>query len=277
MGQLIGAFGVAHTALMIRAYDRAEPAQAGRVRSAFDHLRRRIEEGKPDALIIVSSDHFKTFFLNNMPAFCVGVGEECEGWGDAGVPKYRVRVHQELARQFLQAAIESEFDLAFSEHMPLDHGFMVPLHFLTPQMDVPIVPIFVNTIVAPLPSLRRCYQLGGVIRQVIQQRPHSERFMVVGTGGLSHWVGVPQMGRINEQFDRDVLAWICQGDAEKLTTLTTEQIEQEAGNGAQEIRTWMVMLGSVPEARGEILVYEPVRAWATGIAIVAMHVWFPDA
>ncbi len=272
MGQLIGAFGTSHTALMIRAYDRADPAQAERVMEAFGQVRRRIEEERPDALIVVSSDHLKTFFLNNMPAFCVGVGEECEGWGEAGVPRYRVPVHQGLAHAILHAGLESEFDLAFSERMPLDHGFMVPLHFLTPRMDVPIVPIFVNTVATPLPSLRRCYKLGGVIRRVIRKRPRAEKVMILATGGLSHWVGVPQMGRINEEFDRSVLARISQGEAEELTTLTAKQIEQEAGNGAQEIRAWMIMLGSVPGARGEILCYEPVRAWATGIAIVAMRV-----
>ena len=34
---------------------------------------------KPDALVIVAAEHFANFFMNNMPAFAVGMAESYEG------------------------------------------------------------------------------------------------------------------------------------------------------------------------------------------------------
>ena len=37
---------------------------------------------------------------------------------------------------------------------------------------------------------------------------------------------------------------------------------------AQELRNWVALLGAVPGAKGEVLVYEPVPEWITGCATV---------
>src|SRR5882757_10517158 len=38
-----------------------------------------IRATKPDALIIVAAEHFANFFMNNMPAFAVGMADSYEG------------------------------------------------------------------------------------------------------------------------------------------------------------------------------------------------------
>jgi len=38
-------------------------------------LRVRLEAQKPDALIVVAAEHFANFFMNNMPAYCVGMAD----------------------------------------------------------------------------------------------------------------------------------------------------------------------------------------------------------
>ena len=61
---------------------RASRADA-RVRDEFyanlDELRKRIEAARPDALIIVAAEHFANFFMNNMPAYCMGMADFYEG------------------------------------------------------------------------------------------------------------------------------------------------------------------------------------------------------
>src|SRR5919199_1809074 len=88
---------------------------------------------------------------------------------------------------------------AYSSDLVLDHGTMVPLHFLTPRLDLPIVHVHQATSRGPRPPLKRCYELGRILRQVIEARPASERVAVIGTGGLSHWVGGPRMGDVNAE------------------------------------------------------------------------------
>lgn len=300
MSALVGGFATSHTALMIRAQDQADPRQVSQVMQGFAEVRRRLEQTGVDAIVVLGSDHGKTFLLDNMPAFCIGVGPECEGWGDAGVPEYRLPVHQELAKYLLAEVMNAGFDPAFSAEMKLDHGFVCPLHFLTPGMNIPIVPIFQNASAAPMPSLARCYQFGKVLGEAIRKRPGGERIALLATGGLSHTVPhldeymfrerrqldpsmeprrlakikefVDQgLGRINESFDRQILDLVARGDYERLADLSSERIETEGGNGAQEIRNWVTLLGAMADRKAEVLMYEPVTKWLTGIAMVAVH------
>ncbi len=298
MSTLVTGFATSHTALMIRARDLADPQQVSNVMGAMEEVKLRLKNAAVDALIVIGSDHGKSFLLDNMPAFCIGVGPECEGWGDAGVPVYKVKVHQELATYLLNEAMDSGFDPAFSAEMKLDHGFMCPLHFIRQEMDIPIVPIFINASSPPMPSFKRCYRLGSVLRTAIEKRPTDERIAILATGGLSHTV--PQvdefmfrskrendpdmerkklakikdfvdrgLGRINEAFDRKILESLTEGRDGELIDKTYAQIEAEGGNGAQEIRNWVALLGAMSDRRAEVLVYEPVAKWLTGIAIVA--------
>jgi aromatic ring-opening dioxygenase catalytic subunit (LigB family) len=269
MGKIVAAFTTGHTALMIRRFEAADPEQAKHIMGGFKEVRRRISETKPDAIFVVGTDHIKTFFLNNMPTFCLGIGEECRAWGEGGVPKYQVTVHKKLARTILEACLRGGFDLAYSEEMPLDHAFMTPLHFIRPEMDIPIIPLFQNHAVRPLPKPVRCYQLGAMIREAVEKQCDGARIAMLGTGGLSHWVGRPQMGTINADFDRRVLEMIASGKGEEISRWNFDAIEEEAGNGTHEIRNWLTVIGAVGGRKGEVLAYEPVQAWATGIGVVA--------
>ena len=94
---------------------------------------------------------------------------------------------------------------------------------------------------------------------------------LVATGGISHWVGTPETGRINPEFDLRVLDHVARGDIEPLTRLTWEEIERDGGNGGQEIRNWIALLGAVPGWKGDVLAYEGVAEWITGCATVWVH------
>ena len=45
----------------------------------FSEMRRQIEASQPDALMVVAAEHFANFFMNNMPAYCVGMAQTYEG------------------------------------------------------------------------------------------------------------------------------------------------------------------------------------------------------
>lgn len=145
---------------------------------------------------------------------------------------------------------------------------MIPLHFLTPATEIPLVPIIVNCQVPPLPRLRRCYQLGQVLRRVVDRRP--ERIAVIGSGGLSHSPGVPEGDRIDGVFEREFLSFLEKGDHESIVSLPKERIDA-AGFGTWEIRLWVTVLGAVPERKGHILAYEMIREWQTGCAVVVFE------
>jgi len=145
---------------------------------------------------------------------------------------------------------------------------MTVLHFLNPDGRVPVVPIVQNCAVAPMPSLGRCYRLGAALRRAIEQWPNPARVALIGAGGLSHWVGMPGMGRINVDFDRWFLSRLAAGRAEEVVTLTDAEVER-AGNGAHEIRSWLTVAGAVPGKPARVLAYEPITAWVTGMGVIS--------
>lgn len=268
MAKLVAAGAVSHTALMIRAKDKAPNEQAENVFHAFSELGRRLKEKKVDTLIVLSSDHVKTFFVDNMPSICIGIGDKGEGWGDAGVPQYDVNLDQSLAMHLLSYGLENSFDLSSSYDMKLDHGFIAPLHYLMPKMDIPIVPVFINSATLPISPMKRMYSFGEMLAQAITEWGEDKRVAIIATGGLSHWVAVPRMGEIAEEFDLRFIDQLLKNQNEEIQRLRNEEILEEAGNGALEIRCWVAVAGAVPDKKRELLCYEPVTEWATGIGIM---------
>jgi protocatechuate 4,5-dioxygenase beta chain/2,3-dihydroxyphenylpropionate 1,2-dioxygenase len=131
----------------------------------------------------------------------------------------------------------------------------------------------------PYPTPKRCYDFGRMLRGAIEASMSVRSVVVLATGGLSHWVGMPQAGQINEDFDRDFLVRLESGDGQRLTDYD-DAVLDAAGNGAHEIRTWLVAAGaagaaSAASAAGtagapfETLAYEPVSEWLTGTAVAA--------
>jgi protocatechuate 4,5-dioxygenase beta chain/2,3-dihydroxyphenylpropionate 1,2-dioxygenase len=253
----------------------ADPAQRERFVGALGAMRARLATARPDVLVVFANDHLQNFFYDNMPAFCVGMADRYLAPSKGGAEFLRIPLRElpgarAWGQALVGAAYEGGFDVAYSQELEFWDDVSVPLHFLDPDGRIPIVPVLVNCVAPPLPTPRRCHALGGFLRRFVESRPAAERVAVIGTGGISHWIGVPGHGRINPAFDRLVLDWIREGRHDLLTALTWEQIERDGGNGGQELRNWIAALGALP-VKGEVLAYEPVTEWLTGSGAV----WLP--
>jgi aromatic ring-opening dioxygenase catalytic subunit (LigB family) len=267
MAELVAAVVASHAPLITANPESAGPERHQRVHAAMRRLGAQLKETNPTAIVICSNEHFTNFFYDNLPAFCVGMADKYQGpveeW--LNVERGFVPGQAELGRWIVTHALEHDFDLSYSHELRLDHGMMTVLHFLTPEMDVPIVPIIQNCSVKPMPTLRRCYQLGQELRRAIDEwGALGQRVALIGAGGLSHWVGLPEMGRVNEEWDRWFLGMIESGRTDELLSMTEAEVEA-AGNGAHEIRSWLPVAGAVGGGRARIEMYEPVSAWATGM------------
>lgn len=277
MGKIVGAFAASHSPGITGFPERAEPAQRAAVEEAFGEVRRRIEQLRPDALVVVSVEHFTNFFLSNLPAFAVATSDSYLGpvtkemASFLNVEQHDYPGHGTLGRHLYEFALQSEFDPALVEGgLAFDENFCVPLKHVDPQSRIPLVPLIVNGVNPPCPTPKRCYDFGRMIRAAVEAQDGAQRVVVLGTGGLSHAVGMPESGTIDERFDRDFLQRLEDGDPARLTDYAAGEIEA-AGNGAHEIRTWLIAAGAagVPF---ETLVYEPVPAWLTGTAVAAARI-----
>jgi aromatic ring-opening dioxygenase LigB subunit len=264
---VVGSFAVSHAPGMLAWPDAAGEDIKKRIfDDGYAVAGRRVADLAPDAVVLVTGEHFANFF-SVIPAFCIHVGEQTEGpiepW--LGVPRRSLKTDAELADQILRAAIAAGRDVAFSHELVLDHGSIVPLELMALTAEIPIVPLIVNTLVDPLPTLESCRALGAAIGQVLAAS--EKRVVVIGAGGLSHWPGMPEAGLMSPEWDGALLDQLAAGNRATLWQPPTIGAEA-AGPGAEEIRAWAVAGAATPAAKAEILAYEPVDAWATGCAVV---------
>lgn len=253
--------------------DRANPDSRERLYASMDRLRTVLEEAEPDVLIVVAAEHFANFFMDNMPAFCMGMAMnysgpiEDEQW--LGIDQVTIPGAERLSEQLIKSVMH-DVDLAYAQEWKFDHGIMVPLHFLTPKYDLPIIPVNINCQGPPLTPLNRCYEFGRALRRACDERP--ERIAIIGTGGISHWPATPDSGKINEQWDRDFLDHFIHNRRSELTAYSDEQTYLEAGQGGFEIRTFVAVAGATEGATGELWFYEPIPIFAVGATVAVMSV-----
>jgi 2,3-dihydroxyphenylpropionate 1,2-dioxygenase len=216
----------------------------------LDQQRQEIEATGAEALIVMAAEHFANFFMNNMPAFCVGIGEKYSGpiedpeW--LRIDKTEVPGAADLGRRLTREIMQT-VDTAYAEEWKFDHGIMVPLHFLTPKYDLPIVPVNINCQGPPLTPLHRAWAFGEAIRRACDSVP--EKVALVGTGGISHWPATPDSGKINEEWDREFLDRLVRQDKEALLSYTDEETYRDGGQGGFEIRTY---IAAAAAARGAL-------------------------
>ena len=290
--EIVGAYACSHAGLIISHEAKADPGQRDRIYAGFETMRREIEALRPDAIFILATDHGRIYPLTMLPPFVLGVSASAHGIGDAGIPECDVPINQPIARAILDGAFERGVDLVYSEEMKIDHSFVCPLTFLTPAFDVPIVPMVQNCSRPPLPTLVRSHEVGARVGDAMRAGPDG-RIVVIGTGGLSHWVGsearqaflrrpagdrygheqdfpveIGERGEINDGFDEQFIDVLSRGAAPGfLADWSNDRVVKEAGNGAQEIRNWLTIAGMVGDSPLDLIAYEAIPEWHTGTAV----------
>jgi len=217
---------------------------------------------KPEVLVVVSARGESTGpfqvgagrahrSLTGDPAFGVEVRYDCPG-------------HPRLARALVEAGVRSRLRVGATPR-GIDGGVSVPLHFLLPARNVPVVPIGVSD--RPEPE---CRAFGAVVRQVLESWP--ERVGLVVGGMLSHATHawhfrreVPESTRL----DQHVLATLAEGRWEDLMEVdprVVERAQPEAG-----LRHLALLRGFLDaDVHGEVLCYE--AGPGMGAALVAFDV-----
>ena len=250
----------------------ADPATKDAFHAAFHALGDELRAARPDALIVVGAEHFGNFFMNNMPAFAIGMADEYEGpiedpkW--LGIARTKVPGNAELSRRLISEAMQT-VDVAFAEEWKFDHAIAVPLNFLTPKYDLDIIPVNINCQGPPLTPLHRAWAFGEALRRAADSVP--ERIAIVATGGISHWPATPDSGRINADWDRDFLDRWRRNDKAALMSYTDAQTYREAGQGGFEIRTF-IALAAAARGQGVVRYCEQIPIFAVSCTVGVMEV-----
>jgi len=245
----------------------APPEQKDALYAGAERLRADFAAAQVDELILLTCEHWTNFFYDHVSPVCIGRADHyigpVEPW--LKIEKQTVPGAADLAEAILAECYGRDVQPGFAQELAFDHGTMIPLHFLTPGMTVPVVPIIINTLVSPQPSPASCYRLGQIVGEVARKR--NKRIGIVATGGMSHDPGERNHGFIDEAFDHLFLERMVQGDGAALASYSVAELGA-AGAGAIELLGWIALAGAMGEFSGEVVAYEPVKAWATGMGMM---------
>lgn len=253
--------------------DRADPALKQGLHDNFAKMRDAIKASSAETLIIIAAEHFANFFMDNMPAYCMGMADYYEGpiedeeW--LAIKRRRIPGNADLSRRLITSVME-EVDLSYAQEWKFDHGIMVPLYFLAPDNDIDIIPVNINCQGPPLTPMSRVWAFGKALRRACDEAP--EKIAIVGTGGISHWPATPDSGKINEEWDRAFLDRWLANDKDGMLSYTDEETYHEGGQGGFEIRTFVAVAGACEGQPGELWYYEPIPIYAVGCTVASMAV-----
>jgi aromatic ring-opening dioxygenase catalytic subunit (LigB family) len=249
----------------------------GEITNGISTIQQNFQEQKPDTIIIIGDDQDENFNEENLPQFSIYIGESVNYYDSHKKERGTQICHAELAWDLLEKSVEGGFDLSYSKKLPkgelVSHAHAPLIPMLDPEGKIPVVLIFVNAIHVPGPTPNRCYQLGEMLRTVIESRPDNERIAVYASGGLSHFTagypwthykGPNTVGAICEEFDEKIVNLIREGNGKELKNLTNGDL---LANGDIEFRQWLILMGMLGEAKPEFLHYHALYRGLTGMAV----------
>ncbi len=222
--------------------------------AGYDFSKQWMKENTPDVIFLVYNDHATAFDLSLIPTFTIGTAAEFkpadEGYGPRPVPV--VKGDPVFASHIAQSVIQEDFDLTICNDMQVDHGLTVPMSLMFGEPDewpCKVIPFAVNVVQYPVPSGRRCFQLGQAIRRAVESYDEPLNVQIWGTGGMSHQLQGPRAGLVNREWDN---AWLDQLIADPAATAQVPHIEyvDEAGSEGIELVMWLIGRGAMSDVAG---------------------------
>ena len=250
MAEIVSVIALAHAPGATGWIDKAPKHEHDALLGGYAAMGRSLRATRPDVIVGVANDHLLNFPMESVPDWCVGTAERWRGPAEwfrdwVNIPEYEVKGQRDLARHIVRDCGRRGINLAFSDQLLFDDNWSVPLKFLTPEYNVPLVPIHMNCVVPPLPSPERCFEFGQALAAAVRSWPNKARVAIMGTGGLSHDPGGPKYFAVDEKFDRWFLELLGTGDPDKvLREVTIEKMIAAGDGGTIELLAWLVAMGA---------------------------------
>jgi protocatechuate 4,5-dioxygenase beta chain len=258
MAELAAIIGVSHSPYLPAIFSRYPniPENDRKSYENYQLMHERLAQARPDVVIAIGTDHFNHFFLDNMPAFVVGKGRTVRGphpleLADRGIPAYAANVDQELAKTLIRQGFCKGVDFAFSDDLYVEHSICLPLAYIRPEQDLPIVPIYCNVLAPPVAPAQRFYDVGRAIGSIVAELPGSTRVGVVASGHLSIDVGGPTMGEgaVDPAWDQRVVRLIGEGDTGGVLAEAEWENMHKRGTVTPGFLSFVLLMGMAGSAR----------------------------
>jgi gallate dioxygenase len=251
MARIVAGIGASHSPQVGFAKDTQSPDSSvwGPIFDMFEPIVNWLGDVRPDVIVHIYNDHGTSFFFDHYSPFVLGVDDEYvvadEGGGPRDYPP--VKGHAALARHIGASLMADEFDISFFRNKPIDHGMFSPLSMMTDRgarWSGSVIPLQVGVLQYPIPTARRCHDLGRALARAIESYDENLSVAVVATGGLSHQVHGERAGFNNVAWDDQFLD-LLEGEPEALTGLTHAEYAERGGAEGAEVIMWLIMRGAL--------------------------------
>lgn len=207
-------------------------------------------------VVIAATTHWQTEkFLVDNSAFHKTLTDYC---GFRQEVQYDVNGHPNLARLLLQAGMQN---LIFPQRSKrgVDHAITIPLHFMFPEKNVPVIPLSIAG--TPLCAFR----WGRTIRNVLKK--WGGKALILASGSLSHDLTCFASGQFqpqHDEFDRQLLSLLAKGKGVEVLEMNKKLVDAAMPEGA--FRDLFLLLGIMgAEAQGLKLAYEKLPGVGMGV------------
>jgi protocatechuate 4,5-dioxygenase beta chain len=269
MAELVMAAATPHNPLLWRTMVDPVPQDLRGVAANFAVIAEVIRELGVDVIVEVGSDHIRQFNSDNCPAFAIGMAEAYHGTFENevrtfGMPYCELTGHRQLAEVIAgREVLADAVDFAVCHEWRLDHGFVLPLMYLTPRMDVPVVPINVNGVLPPLPGPARYVALGRHVRDSVARWSSGARVALLTSGHMATEIGGPRQflggGSSDPEFDEMAVAWMRDGDLDGAVAGCTYDRVTGAGNMTYQYVNVLAALAAMDGRPAELAEATPSR------------------
>ena len=254
---------------------------------ALDRLSKDLIAADPDVVLIIGDDQGELFTPGSQPAVAIYYGEELvmhKDWTGDEYPKWmnhmakgyamdeshRFPGHPQLALKLIEGLCDRHVDVSVSDSVDdtgkvgFGHAFGFIIKRLFGQLSIPVVPILLNTYFPPnVVTSARAFEIGQLIREVIDDSPLDLKVAIIASGGLSHFV-------TDAELDQRVLEGFSPGKSNLLTTIPRGALN----SGSSEILNWVMLAGSIEHLENDWTEYYPVYRTPAGTGCgVGFGVW----
>ncbi|MDD6383777.1 MAG: AmmeMemoRadiSam system protein A [Selenomonadaceae bacterium] len=260
---ILAAMAVPHPPIILPEIGKGEEGKIARTTAAYHEVMKRAAALEPDT-VVITSPHATLY----SDYFHISPGEKAKGDFSAfRCPGVKVETEYDaaFAKALADACAEEDFPAGFlGEREPaLDHGTMIPLYFLQPELKKPvkIVRIGLSGLGADVH-----YRLGEKIAETAERL--GRRVVFIASGDLSHKLkadgpyGFAEEGPV---FDETVTKDFGAADFLSLLTIPPDLAEGAAECG---LRSFWIMAGALDRqaVKGALLSYEGPFGVGYGVA-----------
>ena len=252
MGGIVFGCIVPHPPLLVPDVGRGQEVAILATTHSMETLRDRLAKQRPETVLVISP-HGQSHGAAMGILTAASSSGDMSQWGAKG-PRHNFDNDLKMVALIKEAAEKAGILLSpiGEQGYDLDHGVMVPLHFLIPAVKgAALVPLTFSWL-----PLEDHFTLGKAIRQAAERS--GKRVAIVASGDLSHRLipsapaGYDPIGKV---FDEKLVKAASKLDSNGLLAMDDELLERAGQCG---LRSIIILMGALDglKVKSEILSYE---------------------